>query len=227
MGQMLSSERALELAEFAKRLRLTPLQTGFALALAADPKGNQTRSAVAAGASAKSAHVWASRTRRLAKVQRFLAKVGEAAQEEGRRRSLADPGVAQVRESIMASAEHQLQLSRMGRADIGRHLEIDQDGNVQVRIDPAYTDSICEVRVEERTDKDGMPVRRTTIRVTDPVPALQALARVRGWDGPAAQPNGPNPLWTAVLGELPQGLLKKTYLRMLQASSGNGTSKVG
>ena len=31
--------------DLAKRLRLTPLQTDFALALAADPKGNQTRAA--------------------------------------------------------------------------------------------------------------------------------------------------------------------------------------
>jgi phage terminase small subunit len=75
------SDRAIQLADLAKRLRLTPLQTDFALALAADPKGNQTSSAVTAGASAKSAHVWACRTLRLAKVQRFLVKVGKAVQE--------------------------------------------------------------------------------------------------------------------------------------------------
>jgi hypothetical protein len=45
------SDRAIQLADLAKRLRLTPLQTDFALALAADPKGNQIRAAVAAGVS--------------------------------------------------------------------------------------------------------------------------------------------------------------------------------
>jgi hypothetical protein len=98
------SDRAIQLADLAKWLRLTPLQTDFALALAADPKGNQTSSAVAAGASAKSAHVWASRTLRLAKVQRFLVKVGKAVQEEAWRRSLADPVVVHVEEAIMESS---------------------------------------------------------------------------------------------------------------------------
>jgi hypothetical protein len=48
------SDRAIQLADLAKRLRLTPLETDFALALAADPKGNQIRAAVAAGVSRRS-----------------------------------------------------------------------------------------------------------------------------------------------------------------------------
>jgi len=177
-----SSDRALELVVLAERLKLTRLQADFVLALVAHPKRNQTKAAIEAGASPQTAVVWACKTLRLAKVQEFLGKVTEAAVERACERALASPAVRQVEEAIMASAEHLLRLSRLGRADIGRHLSIDQDGNVEVRVDPAYTEIIRELRIEERADKDGMPVRRTTIKVADPVPALQGLAKVRGWE---------------------------------------------
>jgi hypothetical protein len=121
----------------------------------------------------------------------------------------------------MESAEHQLRLSRLGRADIGRHLAIDGDGNVEVRIDPAYTDTIREVKVEEWADKDGMPVRRTTIKLADPMPALQALARVKGWE--KEEGNGEvNKVALDILGAASIETFKAAYLKLIAGENGHG-----
>lgn len=177
-----SSDRALELVDLAGRLKLTPLQRNFVLGLVAAPRSSHTAAAIRAGASPKAAHIWASKTIRLGKVRQFLGEVREAAAARAREEALASPETGRVADVIMEAAEHQLRLSRLGRADIGRHLAIHEDGNVEVRIDPAYADIISELKVEERVDANGMRLRRTTIRIADPMSALQQLARLRGWD---------------------------------------------
>jgi phage terminase small subunit len=217
------ADRILELVDLAGRLKLTRLQTDFVLALVTDPKRNQTKAAIAAGASPKAAKVWASKTLRKGNVWDFLGNVEagvrqrteELAQEEAR--AAAVP----IEQAVMDAAEHQLRLSRMGRADIGHHLAIDQDGSVEVRLDPDYTDIIRELRVEERADKDGMPVRRTTIKVADPVPALQGLARVKGWE--KSEPKGAaNDETLAILGAVSVEAFKAAYLKLIAGGNGHG-----
>jgi phage terminase small subunit len=217
-----ASDRALELVELAGRLRLTRLQTDFVLALVADPKRNQTKAAIEAGASSKTAHIWASKKLRLAKVQEFLAKVTEAAAERARERALASPAVRQVENAIMESAEYQLRLSRLGRADIGKHLEIDAEGVPKVRVDPAHTGFIREVRVEEFVGSDGQIKTTTTLKVADSLPALVALGRVRGWEKPESQPADTG-LALQILGAVTVKAFKDAYLKLVAAGNGNGT----
>jgi len=68
-----------------------------------------------------------------------------------------------------------------------------------------------------------MPVRRTTIRVADPVPALQALARVRRWDS-VERANGVNKLALDILGAVTIAEFKVAYLRLMAGGNGDGAS---
>lgn len=218
------SDRALELVDLAKHLKLTRLQAGFVLALAVDPKRNQTKAAIEAGASPKTAHIWASKTLRLAKIQEFLAKVTEAATERARELALANPAVHQVEEAVMESAEHQLRLSRMGRADIGRHLDaeaINALGIPGLKLDAAHTETIREIAWEHVVGTGGMATTRVRIKVADPVPALQGLARLKGWE--KADGGGEvNKQALAILGAVTVEAFKAAYLKLIAGGNGHG-----
>ena len=49
-----------------------------------------------------------------------------------------------VRHSVMEKAELLERLSRQARADIGKHLKVDDKGAATVKIDPEHTDTLRE-----------------------------------------------------------------------------------
>jgi hypothetical protein len=90
--------------------------------------------------------------------------------------------------SKMEAAEVVERLSRQARADLGHHLAWTEAGEPYIRINPEHTDTIRELRQREGPPgEDGRPLWiERTIKVADPRPAQEALARIHGLDGTRA-----------------------------------------
>ena len=92
-----------DLVKLVSALRLTQAQRCFAEALAIDPEKNQTRAAIAAGSTARSAAVTASKWLRLPKVQSYLAALTKSAEKEVTARTGAHVAkVAEILETLTA-----------------------------------------------------------------------------------------------------------------------------
>ena len=76
-----------------------------------------------------------------------------------------------AKSAIMEKTELMEKLSRQARADIGKHLKIDDKGDATVRLDPEHTDILREVAVTPAG---------TRIKIESPIPALLELAEIYG-----------------------------------------------
>lgn len=163
-----------ELDRLARDLRLTPKQRRFAEALAADPSGNKTLAALAAGCGSAAARFRGSKWLAMPKVRRYVESLRTAAQLALERRTA---------DAVMSAAEVQERLTTLARADLGAHLEVDADGVPRVKIDPAQTYILREVSTRHGPEDEvrgGATWTETKVRVADPRPALEALARIKG-----------------------------------------------
>ena len=121
-----------------------------------------------------------------AKSAQALAVIGGRVLRASRATGLLQQRLAEVESAErMAADEVIVRLSRLARADIGQHLRWGEDGEPYLRIDPAHTDTIRELRQRDgppNGDKAPAWVERM-VKVADPRPALEALARIHGLDG--------------------------------------------
>lgn len=167
------SKATQELVALADKLGLSEKQRRYAEHLASDPERNQTQAALNAGYAASAARSHGSRLASDCNIQTYMAALIEKSKE-------AVNVVAMTEDAVMETAEVMLRLSRQGRADIGKHLSVDDDGNWSVRPSKEHTDTIRHLKSRSGCDKDGMAWTETEIKVADPVPALQSLARIYG-----------------------------------------------
>lgn len=105
--------------------------------------------------------------------------------------------------SAMGAQEVQERLARIARADIGEHLSFDAEGQPKLQLSQDNTGTIREY-VEERevTRKAGETEVSTTVRrikVADPLPALQTLAKIHGLEKDGSNPPQNNTLVLAGL----------------------------
>lgn len=118
-----SASRLLALQD---ELGLTAFQRRFAEALAVDPKRNQTRAAMAAGAPKKGAAVQASRLLRLVKVQKYFHAL--TIEAEGDRAQATQAAVADLRETLTT-------LTSQMRAQAGNYIIPLPQGGFAVDLD--------------------------------------------------------------------------------------------
>lgn len=132
---------------------------------------NATQAGLAAGAkSAEYAAVLGHRMLKNAKVKAYIAELTEA------------PLAAATAAAKMGADETLERLAMIARADAGVHLSINGDGDATVVLDPKQTGILREITSVRRTvgkDADGNPKveLETKIKVADPLPALNLLAR--------------------------------------------------
>ena len=83
-----------------------------------------------------------------------------------------------AKNEIMDKPELLARLSRLARADIGKHLKI-EDGVPSIHVDPEYTDIVREITVK-RTANEGGVATETKLKIADPRPALVDIAEILG-----------------------------------------------
>ena len=135
-------------------------------------------------------------------------------------------------EAAMGKEETLLRLSRQARADIGRHLRFGEAGDVSLRVSKDHTDIIREyVEEEVRTTKAGetlTEVRTKRLKVADPVPSLQTLAKIHGLEKPGPGQgltvNGNVLLQVALDAGIPREKFGELGRRLLAGLNGNGVT---
>lgn len=133
-----------------------------------------------------------------------------------RTRGLLEHRLAKIL-GAMGAEEVQERLATLARADIGRHLAFDEKGDPRLAVSKDHTGIIREF-VEEReiTRKAGDTEVSTTVRrikVADPLPALQTLAKIHGLEKDGSRPPQHN---TLMLSGLPDDVIR-TLLRHAMA----------
>ena len=134
-------------------------------------------------------------------------------------------------EGAMGKEETLLRLSRQARADIGRHLSFNAAG-VSLQVSKDHTDIIREyVEEEVRTTKAGetlTEVRTKRLKVADPVPSLQTLAKIHGLEKPGPGQgltvNGNVLLQVALDAGIPREKFGELGRRLLAGLNGNGVT---
>jgi hypothetical protein len=85
---------------------------------------------------------------------------------------------ALVESAVMDKAELMGRLSRMARADVGKHLKV-TDGIPAVHVDAENTDIIREITVKRTVGTDGVSTE-TRLKIADPVTPLMGIAEIYG-----------------------------------------------
>ena len=138
-------------------------------------------------------------------------------------------------EAAMGKEETLLRLSRQARADIGRHLSFNAAGDVALQVSKDHTDIIREyVEEEVRTHKEGetiTEVRTKRLKVADPVPSLQTLAKIHGLEKPGPGQgltvNGNVLLQVALDAGIPREKFGELGRRLLAGLNGHGNGAHG
>lgn len=191
--------------ELADSLALTEFQRKFCEALASDPDRNQTKAALTAGASEKSAHVEGSRTLKLDKVQRYMEALTQTATELAERKT---------GRRVMALAEALGRMTELAESDITDFITV-VDGEARPDIAKAVEAGkghlLQEFSFEDGADKDGLARTRTRFKLYDKKDALDKIIRHHGGykDGANSDPGQTIINVLAVLGSLPQDTLKQ------------------
>jgi hypothetical protein len=103
-----------------------------------------------------------------------------------------------AKHEIMEKPELLARLTRIARADVGKHLKI-ENGQAEVHLDPEHTDIIREITVKDgpRDDAGKRMWTETRLKVADPVVPLQGLARIYGLE--KTRPTLNANVWVAVM----------------------------
>jgi phage terminase small subunit len=200
------------LIALADELELTDFQRKFSEALAADPERNQTRAALAAGASEKSAHVEGSRTLKLDKVKRYMEALTKTATDLAER---------QTQRKVMGLAEALGRMTELAESDITDFITVvDNEARPDIAkaIEAGKGHLLQEFSFEDGADKDGLARTKTRFKVYDKKDALDKIIRHHGGykDGAHEAPAQTLVNVLAILGDLPQDTLKQLRDLMTQ-----------
>lgn len=177
-------------------------EKAFCEALVANPGITGKDAAIKAGWSPRSAHVLASRALDRPRVQAYLKAL---------KNEIDNPGEKAIRRKVMSARAVLARLSAIGRASLKPHMAFNGEGEfVGINVDPDHADGIRQIKTKQIMGIEGAAgLVETEVRIADPLPALQTLAKYHGLEKAPKSQDERRSNVLAILALMPDSELRK------------------